>query len=131
MGKGNPGAESQECSELIVSLLFLLLARTGTAAAATSAVVLGDNGCADSLDLLVLLLDLLSIRLRVGVQPGLTILQRVQDLLLLVGVHLLAQALVVTRALGGGPHAVDVAIEGVLRVDALLDLLILIGEKMD
>merc|ERR1719253_1604707 len=115
-------------SELIVSLLLVLVG--GTTAGAAGAVVLGHDRRADALDLLVLLLDLLGVRLRVGVQPGLAILERIHDLLLLLGVHLLAKALVVAGTLSGAAHGVDVAIEGVLRVDALLHLLVLIRELL-
>ena len=119
---------------------------------------------ADSLDLLMLLLDFLCIGLRVRVQPRLAILQslrngnldeqlpatqekqqpsvtttiaitqsesnshrliassapkcgsrNVQNGLLLIGVHLFAEALVVPRAFGGRSHRMDVAVEGVPR----------------
>jgi len=81
--------------QLVVGLV-LVLAGVVTAAAAAGAVVLGDDRGADALHLLVLLLDLLRIRLGVGVEPGLAVLESVHDLLLLLGVHLLAQALVLS-----------------------------------
>merc|ERR1711966_503453 len=96
----------KNCSELIVSLILILIAAAATAA---RTVVLGHDRRADALDLLVLLLDLLGLRL---------------------GVHLLAEALVVTGALSGTAHGVDVAIEAVLGVDALLLLLVLIRELL-
>mmetsp|Transcript_65145 Transcript_65145/g.169278 ORF Transcript_65145/g.169278 Transcript_65145/m.169278 type:complete len:661 (-) Transcript_65145:54-2036(-) len=111
-------------------LLILIAAAAHATASATLAVVLGHNGGADALHLLVLLLDLLGIRLRVRVQPGLAILEGVHDLLLLLLVHLLAQALVLARPLSRRPHGVNVAVEGILGIDALLHLLILISELL-
>mmetsp|Transcript_105074 Transcript_105074/g.336267 ORF Transcript_105074/g.336267 Transcript_105074/m.336267 type:complete len:155 (-) Transcript_105074:726-1190(-) len=111
-------------------LLVLVAATAATGTAAALAVVLGDDRRADALHLLVFFLDLLGIRLRVGVQPRLAVLERVKDLLLLLGIHLLGQALVVTRALSRAPHGVDVAVEGVLGVHTLLDLLVLVCELL-
>merc|ERR550537_1407342 len=112
------------CSELVVRVLLLLLVPT-TAASATL-VVLRDDGRADALDLLLLLLDLLRLRLGVRIEPGLAVLDGVHDLLLLLVVQLLAQSLVVPGALGGVAHRMEVAVEGVLRVDPLLHLLVLV-----
>merc|ERR1719188_372568 len=71
-------------SQLVVRLLLILVAGTAHAAvSAALAVVLGDDRGADALHLLVLLLDLLSVRLRIGVQPGLALLEGIHDLLLL------------------------------------------------
>merc|ERR1719190_142838 len=111
-------------------ILVLLTACVTAATTTTSTVVLRHDGCANALNLLVLLLDLLRVGLRVRVHPRLAILESVHDLLLLVGVHLLAEALVVAGALRGAAHRVHVAVEGVLGVDALLDLLVLIGELL-
>merc|ERR1711957_534127 len=119
------------CSELVVSLILVLVSASapfGTAAALP--VVLGDDGRADALNLLVFLLDFLCVGLWVRVQPRLAVLQGVQDLLLLIRVHLLAEALVLARALRSRPHRVDVPIEGVLGVHTLLDFLIFIGELL-
>merc|ERR1719440_463597 len=110
--------------------LFLILISATTATTAAGTVVLGHDGCADALDLLVLLLDLLSIGLWVGVNPGLAVLEGIKDHLLLIGVHLLAEALVVPGGLSGGAHGVDVAIEGVLGIHTLLHLLVLISELL-
>merc|ERR1719440_673322 len=110
--------------------LFLILIGTAGTATAASTVVLGHDWCADALDLLVLFLDLLSIGLWVGVNPGLAILEGIKDHLLLIGVHLLAEALVVSGALSGRAHGVDVAIEGVLGIHTLLHLLVLISELL-
>merc|ERR1719428_1833364 len=118
-------------SKLIMGLILIALVISAAAATtATLAVVLRDDWRADALDLLVLVLDLLSICLRVRVQPLLTILECILDLLLLVRVHLLAQTLVLTRTLHCRLHRVHVAIEGVLRIDALLHLLVLLGKLL-
>merc|ERR1719401_1591598 len=119
-------------SQLVMRLILVLLTACITAATTTAAstVVLRHDGRANALDLLVLLLDLLCISLRVRVHPGLAVLESVHDLLLLVGVHLLAEALVVAGALRSAAHRVHVAVEGVLSVDALLDLLVLIRKLL-
>merc|ERR1719433_499528 len=109
-------------SKLVMRLLLFLI---GTARAACT-VVFRHDWRADAFDLLVLLLDLLRIGLRIGVQPGLAVLEGVHDLFLLVGVHLLAEALVLTGPLCGRAHGVDVTVKGVFGVHALLDLLVLI-----
>merc|ERR1712194_522815 len=100
------------CSELVVSLILVLVSACVTSGTATALpVILGDDGRADALHLLVFLLDFLCVGLWVGVQPRLAVLQGVQDFLLLIRVHLLAEALVLARALRRGPHRVDVPIE--------------------
>merc|ERR1719231_2100971 len=108
---------------------FVVLLSSSTAPT-TSLVVLGHYWRADALDLLVLLLDLLGIRLWIRVHPRLAILDRVHDLFLFFRVELLAQALVVTRAFGRATHRVEVAIEGILCINALLDLLVLVCELL-
>mmetsp|Transcript_24124 Transcript_24124/g.50078 ORF Transcript_24124/g.50078 Transcript_24124/m.50078 type:complete len:209 (-) Transcript_24124:106-732(-) len=109
--------------------LLLIILGTGTAST-TAAVVLRDDRSANSFDLLVLLLDFLSICLWVGIQPRLAILQSVQNGLLLIGVHLFAKAFVVPRAFCGRSHRMDVAVEGVLRINTFLDLLVLIRKLL-
>jgi len=52
--------------QLVVSLIIILLVVVTAGTAAARAVVLADDGGADPLDLLVLLLDLLGVGLRVG-----------------------------------------------------------------
>merc|ERR1712176_877720 len=111
-------------------LLILLTITAHTSATAALAVVLRHNGSADAFYLLVLLLDLLGIRLRIRVHPGLAILQGIHDLLLLLRIHLLTQALVVARPFSRRPHRVNVTVEGVLRIDALLDLLVFVRELL-
>merc|ERR1711937_1136111 len=113
-------------SQLVVRLLLIITA----AATAASTVVLRHDGRAHTLDLLVLLLDLLGIGLRVRVYPRLPILDRIHDFLLLVLIKLLTETLVITRALRSGAHRVQVAIEGILRVDAFLHLLVLVSELL-
>merc|ERR1712093_734026 len=110
-------------------VLFITAIITSTATT-TLAVVLRDDGCTDPLDLLVLVLDLLGVCLWVRVNPLLTVLECILDLLLLVRVHLLAQTLVLARALDCRLHRVHVAIKGVLRIDALLYLLVLFGKLL-
>merc|ERR1719401_2287495 len=119
-------------SQLVMRLVLVLLTACVTAATTTTAstVVLRHDGCADALNLLVLLLDLLRVGLGVRVHPRLAVLESVHDLLLLVGVHLLTEALVVAGALRGAAHRVHVAVEGILSVDTLLDLLVLIGKLL-
>merc|ERR1712003_458523 len=89
------GLDSLICkaSQLVVRLVLVLLVATAAATAAR-AVVLGDDWRADALDLLVLLLDLFRVCLWVRVEPRLTVLESIHDLLLLLGVELLAQTLV-------------------------------------
>merc|ERR1712217_747201 len=116
-------------SQFIVRLLLVLVA-TAAAASTTGAIVLGHNWSADALDLLVLFLDLLGICLRIGVQPRLTIFQSIHNLFLLLFVQLLTEALVVARALGCGPHGVDITVEGILGIHALLHLLVLVCELL-
>merc|ERR1719460_552485 len=116
--------------ELVVRIIVVLIIVAATAAASAALVVLLDDRGADALDLLLLLLDLLRIGLRVAREPVLPILDGVVDGLLLILVHLLAEALVVARSLNGGLHRVDVAIEGVARVDALLRKLVLLRELL-
>merc|ERR1712070_1023658 len=100
--------------QLIVSLILVLIATISTS---TSLVVLGHDRGTDTLDLLVLLLHLLGISLWVRLDPLLTLLDSLHDLLLLLLLELLAQALVVTATLSGHLHTVQVVVEGVLGVD--------------
>merc|ERR1719281_2410082 len=90
--------------------------------AGASLVVLGHNRGANTFDLLVLLLHLLGVGLGVRLQPLLTLLDGLHDLLLLLLLKLLAQALVVTGSLGGHLHGVQVVVESVLGIDPLLHL---------
>merc|ERR1719428_314731 len=118
-------------SKLIMGLILIALVISAAAATtAALAVVLRDDWRADALDLLVLVLDLLGICLRVRVQPLLAILERILDLLLLIRIQLLTQALVLTRTLHCGLHGVHVAVEGVLRIDTLLHLLVLLSKLL-
>merc|ERR1719201_1582057 len=105
-----------------------LLATSATAATAICTIVLRDDGGADAFDFFVLLLDLLGIRLGIGIQPGLAIFQGILNLLLLFGIKLLTEALVFTRPLYCRPHGMDIAIKRVLCIHALLDLLVFIGK---
>merc|ERR1719171_418595 len=115
--------------QLIMGLVLITpVIITATTATAALAVVLRDDWCADALNLLVLVLDLLCICLWVRIKPFLAILERILDLLLLIRVQLLTQALVLARALHCGLHRVHVAIECILRIDTLLDLLVLFSK---
>merc|ERR1712098_578283 len=99
-------------SQLIMSLVVIVVIVVLTAAGATLVVLLDDRS-ADPLDLLLLLLRLLRVRLRVGRQPVLPVLDRVEDSLLLVLVHLVAHAGVVARPLNRRLHRVQVVVERV------------------
>merc|ERR1719460_127559 len=116
--------------ELVVRLVIVVVVVGALATTAAALVVLLDDRGADALDLLLLLLDLLCVSLRVAREPVLTILDRVVDGLLLILVHLLTETLVVTRALNGRLHRVDVPVKGVARVDALLGELVLLRKLL-
>merc|ERR1719333_1213445 len=112
-------------------LIVIVLVVIVRAAAATAAlVVLLDDRGADALNLLLLLLDLLRVGLRVAREPVLPILDGIVDGLLLVLVHLLTEALVVAGPLNRGLHGVDVSVESVARVNALLGQLVLLCELL-
>merc|ERR1711988_1870721 len=98
---------------LVVVVLIVITSAT----ASTALVVLLDDRRADSLDLLLLLLDLLRVGLRVAREPVLPILDGIVDGLLLVLVHLLPEALVVARSFNGRLHRVDVPVKGIASVD--------------
>merc|ERR1711988_1721043 len=124
-------ASSRSASELVMRLIIVVLVVIPTSAAAAGAlVVLLDDRRADALDLLLLLLDLLRVGLRVARQPVLPILDGIVDSLLLVLVHLLPEAFVLARTLNRGLHRVDVSVESVARVDALLRQLVFLRELL-
>merc|ERR1719506_538471 len=106
--------------ELVMRLVIVVFVVIGATTAAAALVVLLDDRGADALDLLLLLLDLLRVGLRVAREPVLPILDGIVDGLLLVLVHLLPEALVVAGTLNRGLHRVDISVESVARVDALL-----------
>merc|ERR1711988_791244 len=111
---------------LVVVVLIVITSATTS----TALVVLLDDRRADSLDLLLLLLDLLRVGLRVTREPVLPILDGIVDGLLLVLVHLLPEALVLARPLNRGLHGVDVSVESIARVDALLRQLVFLCELL-
>merc|ERR1712146_212832 len=115
--------------QLVVRLVVVVLVLVVAATAAALVVLLDDRG-ADALDLLLLLLRLLRVSLRVGREPVLTVLDRVIDRLLLVLVHLVAHTRVVAGALDRGLHRVEVVVERVASVDALLHELVLLRELL-
>merc|ERR1711934_627888 len=110
-------------------VIVVLIVVSASAAGAALVVLLDDRG-ADALDLLLLLLDLLRVGLRVAREPVRAILDGIVDGLLLVLVHLLPEALVVAGPLKRGLHRVDVSVESVARVDALLGELVLFRELL-
>merc|ERR1712072_236004 len=91
--------QKHETSKLIMSFFFVLLATFTSATTTSCTIVLGNDGSADALHLLVLLLDLLCISFRIGIKPRLTVLQCVHNLFLFLGIQLLAETLVLTRSL--------------------------------
>merc|ERR1719379_1543050 len=116
-------------SELVVRLVVVVLIVIGSTTTGALVVLLDDRG-ADAPDLLLLLLDLLSVGLRVAREPVLPILDGIIDGLLLVLVHLLTETLVVARSFNGRLHRMDVAVESVASVDALLGKLVLLRELL-
>merc|ERR1719506_2585697 len=116
--------------ELVMRLVIVVFVVIGATTAAAALVVLLDDRGADALDLLLLLLDLLRVGLRVAREPVLPILDGIVDGLLLVLVHLLPEALVVAGTLNRGLHRVDISVESVARVDALLRQLVLLRELL-
>merc|ERR1712083_640616 len=118
-------------SQFIVGFLLILLSSATTTATTTpSTIILGDDRCANPFDLLVLFFDFLGIGLWVRIQPGLTILQRIQNLFLLIGIHLLTQTFVVAGALSRRTHRVNVAVKRVFRIHAFFHFLVLICELL-
>merc|ERR1712051_721386 len=115
-------------SQLVVCLLLVLLIATAAATTTASTIVLGHYRRANALDLFVFLLYLLGVCLRVGIQPRLAVLEGIHNLLFLFGIQLFAQALIITGAFCGGAHRMQVTIECVFGVYALLDFLVLVGK---
>merc|ERR1719300_1338302 len=90
--------------------------------AARRLVQLGDDGVADALDLLLLVVKLLLLCQLVRVQPGDYLSALVDDLLLVLLTDLVLDLLV----LDGGLHLEGVGLEGVLGGDAVLLLVVLV-----
>merc|ERR1711934_554826 len=101
-----------------MSLVLIIPSFITTTTATALAVVLRDDGCTDPLNLLVLVLDLFGVCLWVRIQPLLTVLESILDLLLLIRIHLFTQTLVLAGALDCRLHRMHVAIEGILRINA-------------
>merc|ERR1719194_289767 len=116
-------------SELVMRLVVVVFVVIRATAAGALVVLLDDRG-ADALDLLLLLLDLLRVGLRIAREPILPILDGIIDRLLLVLIHLLTETLVVARSFNGRLHRMDVAVESVARVDALLGELVLLRKLL-
>merc|ERR1719194_30348 len=116
-------------SELVMRLVVVVFVIIRATAARALVVLLDDRG-ADALDLLLLLLDLLRVGLRIAREPVLPVLDGIVDGLLLVLVHLLPEALVVAGPLNRGLHRVDVSVESVARINALLRQLVLLRELL-
>merc|ERR1719300_1041272 len=90
--------------------------------AARRLVQLGDDGVADALDLLLLVVKLLLLCQLVGVQPRDHLSALVDDLLLVLLADLVLDLLV----LNGGLHLEGIGLEGVLGGDAVLLLVVLV-----
>merc|ERR1719194_117953 len=116
-------------SELVMRLVVVVFVVIRATAAGALVVLLDDRG-ADALDLLLLLLDLLRVGLRVAREPILPILDGIVDGLLLILIHLLTETLVVARSFNGRLHRMDVSVESVARVNALLRQLALLRELL-
>merc|ERR1712050_305451 len=124
-------AEAQKLSSQLVVSLVLVLVASGTSATATAGtVILGYDRCTDAFDLLMFLFDLLRISLRVRVEPRLTVFQCIKNLFLFVRIHLLAQTFILTRTLSCRSHRMNVTVERILRIYTLLYLLVFVGELL-
>merc|ERR1712187_481533 len=111
---------------LIETLVFVSVAAI-TEVAITSSVFRHD-WCASARYLGQFLFDVIRICLWVGIQPRLAISQSVTNLLLLLRLHLFAEATTPTRDSNGGLHRPKVAVESVPGIHALLDNLIFLCE---
>merc|ERR1719387_3241599 len=110
--------------ELVVAVEVVVAAEVAAAGRAAALLVdVGDDGRADVLDLLELLVEVLLLGLLVVVEPLVGLLERLLDRLLVVVADLVGDALlgVVELVL----HRVDVVLELVARLDLLADLLVL------
>merc|ERR1719492_2786 len=73
-------------------------------------IMLGDDGRADSLHFLLLLRDGLGVCIRIGIQPRAALRDGFNDLLLLLGLKLVAQSLVSPGAFRRCPHRVEIVV---------------------
>merc|ERR1711936_664079 len=89
-------------------------------------VELGDDGVADGLNLLLLLLELLHLSQLVGVQPLDGVVALVSDQLLIVSGDLVGHLLIIN----GGLHVEAVALQAVLGGDPVLLLVVLVLELL-
>mmetsp|Transcript_115876 Transcript_115876/g.188776 ORF Transcript_115876/g.188776 Transcript_115876/m.188776 type:complete len:246 (-) Transcript_115876:1105-1842(-) len=116
--------------QLIVGLLLIFFGASTATTATTCTIVLGNNGSTNAFNFLVFLFDLFCICLRIGIDPRLTILQGIHDLLFLLRLELFTESLVIARALNCGTHRMNVAIKCILCINTLLDLLVFISKQL-
>merc|ERR1719231_2101042 len=116
--------------ELVVAVEVVVLAREVAAArgAARLLVDLGDDGRADVLDLLELLLEVLLLGLLVVVEPLVGLLESLLDRLLVLVANLVRHALLGVAELV--LHRVDVVLKLVARLNLLAHLLVLLLELL-
>merc|ERR1712013_554370 len=118
-------------SQLIMGFLFVFFSPSGaTSTAAACSIVLGDDGGTNALHFLVFLFDLLRICLGVGIQPRLAVFQCIHNLLLLLGIELLTETFVFSRALNCRTHGMNIPIKCILRIHTLFHFLVLISELL-
>lgn len=111
-------------SEVLKLLIIIII----TTLAASRVVNRGNDWVANFLQILHLFLDGVLIGvLAVGVEPVLGLGEAVLDRRLVVLANLIGELVLVLNRVA---HCVDVVLEGVLRVDALLDQLILVSELL-
>merc|ERR1719272_387294 len=112
--------------QLVVGFFLILFSASIAVTTLATLVVLGNNRGTDAFNFLVFLLDFFGVGFRIGVKPGLTILESIHNLLLLLFIELLTQALVFTGSLCRRPHRVEITVERVLGINTFLDLLVLV-----
>merc|ERR1711924_573108 len=116
--------ERNSGSQFIMSFLFIFFPTSGATSPATAcSIVLGHDGGTNALHFFVFFFDLLGICLRVGIQPRLAIFQCVHDLLFLLGIELLTQPFVFSRAFDCRTHGMNVPIKCIFCVDTAFTFL--------
>jgi hypothetical protein len=107
--------------------VLFLLAGASALWATMLLVDLGNNGIADGLQVLEVRLEVLALGIFVLLEPVLSLLKGLLDLVLVFGVNLVSQLLLIFN---GVSHCVNVVFDGVLGVDLLLEGLVLVGELL-